>query len=712
MQFNYQARTKNGLIQVGVVEVASRKDAVSLLQKEGLFVTHIEEITPRPFYLKQLDLLNKAGRKDIMMFCRELALMLKSGVGLVESLKALADQTTKSVFREQILEVSADVEGGVYFSEALARYPKVFSNFFINIIKAGEASGKLSESLSYLALHLEREYNLVNKIKSGMTYPAFILVAFLGIGALGIFMVLPSFKETLSSLEVELPVLTQMVLGFGDWVRRWWWLCIIIVVVAVILISRYFKTQEGKEIIGKIALRIPLLGKTIRKVYLTRFTENLSTLILAGLPITQALDIVSGATGNKTYQKIILETQDGVRRGETMSAVLEKHPKDIPGLVTQMIKVGERTGRLDESLMNVANFYESEVNRNIDALVDIIEPLLIVILGGLVALLMVSIIVPVKNQGDLLENFLKSVDKLNYPKGKIEVIIADGRSTDNTRKTALEYGAKVVDNPKQTVGPGRNIAFKKARGEIIAFSDADCLVDKNWLKNSLKYFSNPKIAGVGGPNLTPRTETDFGKAVGFFMNQAVFSAGSIHGRNLPFVSEVKSLPGCNSIYRRSVLEKVMPIDESLLTCDDTELNLRIGDLGYKLLSVPDVFVWHYQRPTPKKLWQKMYRWAIGRLQLGKKRKDGINLVHIGAGLSLPFFIIVSLFLLLINPFLSLYLIGLFFLSLLILFFFALIKIKSIKVALRLPLVIIIVILAWSLGFLKEFLFPFKNPAGC
>jgi len=163
----------------------------------------------------------------------------------------------------------------------------------------------------------------------------------------------------------------------------------------VVLIRRYFKTDEGRELMGRIALKIPILGKTIRKVYLTRFTENLSTLILAGLPITQALDIVSGTTGNKTYQKIVLETQEGVRRGELMSSVLEKYSKDIPGLVTQMIRVGERTGRLDESLMNVANFYESEVNRNIDALVDIIEPVLIVVLGGLVALLMISIIVPV-----------------------------------------------------------------------------------------------------------------------------------------------------------------------------------------------------------------------------------------------------------------------------------------------------------------------------
>lgn len=395
MEFNYQARTKEGLVQVGVMEVGSKKEALSLLQKEGLYVTHLEAVEKRPFYFRQIEFLGRANRKDVMMFCRQLSLMLKSGVSLVESLKALALQTNKTSFREQILKVAADVEGGVYFSEALAKYPKVFSNFFINIIKSGEASGKLSESLSYLAEHLEREYNLINKIRSGMTYPAFILVVFLGIGGLGIFMVLPSFKQTLESLEVELPFLTELVLSSGDFVREWWWVVLFAFLTAIVFLWRYLKTEEGKEVTGRLSLKIPLIGPVVKKVQLARFTENLSTLILAGLPITQALDIVSGTTGNRIYQEIVLEAQEGVRRGEAMSSVLEKHPKRIPALVTQMIRVGEKTGRLDESLLNVANFYHAEINRRIDSLVDIIEPILIVVLGGLIAALMISIIVPV-----------------------------------------------------------------------------------------------------------------------------------------------------------------------------------------------------------------------------------------------------------------------------------------------------------------------------
>jgi len=394
MRFNYQARTKNGLVQVGVIEGNSKKQVISLLQKEDLYVTHLESVEVRPFYMRQMEFFGKPRKKDVMMFCRQLSMMLKSGVSLVESLRALAMQTAKPTFREQILKVAEDVEGGVYFSEALAKFPKVFSNFFINIVKSGEATGKLSEILNYLAEHLEREYSLVSKIKSGMTYPAFILCVFLGIGAFGIFFVLPSFKETLDSLNVELPLITKFVMGLGAILQKWWWLILLVLALLAFLIWRYLKTEEGKNIMGRFSLKIPLIGGVAKKIQLARFTENLSTLILSGLPITQALEIVSGATSNRVYQKIILEAQEGVRRGEPMSSIFEKKPEYIPALVTQMMRVGERTGRLDESLMNVANFYHQETNRRIDALVGILEPIMIVVLGGLIAALMVSIVVP------------------------------------------------------------------------------------------------------------------------------------------------------------------------------------------------------------------------------------------------------------------------------------------------------------------------------
>lgn len=319
----------------------------------------------------------------------------------------------------------------------------------------------------------------------------------------------------------------------------------------------------------------------------------------------------------------------------------------------------------------------------------------------------VSIIIPVKNEAALLNACLDSISNLHYPKEKIEVIVADGMSTDTTADVAKQHGAKVVLNQKQTVSPGRNIAFNQAVGELIAFTDADCLVDKNWIRNSLKYFKDTKIACVGGPNLTPHDEEDFGKAVGFVFNQKILSAGSTHARELKEIKAVKSIPGCNAIYKKTALDNVMPIDESLLTCDDTELNRRLIDKGYTLLYTPDVFVWHYRRPNPRRLFKQMYRYAIGRLQVGKRDKRMINFIHIMAGLTLPIVLLIltilpSLFLLL----LLFYLFMLSYFSIL-----ALVKTKSFIISLYIPMVISIILFAWSSGFLRELIFPIKKTVG-
>ncbi|MDP2278271.1 MAG: glycosyltransferase family 2 protein [Nitrospirota bacterium] len=319
----------------------------------------------------------------------------------------------------------------------------------------------------------------------------------------------------------------------------------------------------------------------------------------------------------------------------------------------------------------------------------------------------ISIIIPVRNDASLLKNCLESILNLDYPKDKIEIIVADGMSTDNTVDTAKQHGARVVMNEKKTVSPGRNIAFKHAVGEIIAFTDADCVVDKDWIKNSLKYFKDDKIACVGGPNLTPPDEGDFGKAVGFVFNQRMFSAGSIHARELKEVKEVRSIPGCNAIYKKDALKKVMPIDESLLTCDDTELNQRLLDKGYKLLYTPDVFVWHYRRPNPKKLFIQMYRYAIGRLQVGKKDRRMINFVHILSGLSLP----LSVVILFVSPLTFATFLFLFFLMLIGYSIKAVITTRSFMTALLVPAIIGIITVAWSSGFVRELVCPLKKSEG-
>lgn len=326
----------------------------------------------------------------------------------------------------------------------------------------------------------------------------------------------------------------------------------------------------------------------------------------------------------------------------------------------------------------------------------------------------ISIIIPVKNEALLIGNCLKSLKQLNYPQDKLEIIISDGLSADNTVEIAKNYGAKIVKNEAQTVAPGRNVGFQNSKGERIAFSDADCVMDKNWLVNSLKYFEDKAVAGVGGPNINPQNESLFGRAVRFLFLFGSLASGSIYVSDSEKVKIVKNIPGCNAIYRREALEKVMPVDESLLTGDDVEMNYQLINKGYKILYTPDVVVLHYRKDDPKKFWRQIYRYAIGRLQLAKKHKDAINPVHIISGLFIPilFAIIIAIFIVLsLNPALLLFLAGIA-LGLIVVFtLFISIKEKSLKIVPNVFLAMAIFIFAWSAGFLRELLFPIKKTAG-
>lgn len=323
----------------------------------------------------------------------------------------------------------------------------------------------------------------------------------------------------------------------------------------------------------------------------------------------------------------------------------------------------------------------------------------------------VSIIIPVRNEGSILGKCLESIQALDYPKDKIEIIVADGVSGDNSRQIAVDFGAVVVENERKIVASGRNSAFKIAKGEIIAFTDADCRLDKNWLKEALKYFNDAAVAGVGGPNFTPDEESDFGKAVGFVFGERIFAGGSTYARAFKTVQEVRALPGCNAIYRRAVLDKVMPQDETLLTCDDVEMNKKITDSGYKLLYTPDVYVWHYRRPTFRKLFKQVYRFSIGRVQLKRRDAETSNFAHIFVGVHLPVYVIVSVLLYIINKMLfvifNLLAVG----FLLFFFVYSYVRNKSWKQSFYVPFIILIIAIAWSLGFLRETFFSMRDVAG-
>jgi len=394
MKFNYQARTKEGELQTGVVEASSKEAALVLLQKYGLYITLLEE-KALPFYARRLTLFEPVTKKDLVLFFRQLAVMFRSKVPLVEALETLGAQMKKTSFKEKIFKIMEEVEGGSSLSIALSRFPQLFSPFLIAIVKAGEASGKLSESLDYLANHLEREYEFSNKLKGAMTYPAFILFIALIIISLMVTFVLPQLSTILKESGEELPVLTQFVFGAGDFVKEKGLILILFFLAFLILVFSFKRMPEGKKIFDQILLKIPVLAEFFKKIYLCRLAENLSTMISSGLPITRSLEISGEVVGNETYKELILKAQAGVKRGEQISTVFAAYPEIFSPIFTQMTLVGEKTGTLDTTLMHLVGFYQKEIDRSINSLLSMLEPMLIVCLGIGVAIFAIAVIVPV-----------------------------------------------------------------------------------------------------------------------------------------------------------------------------------------------------------------------------------------------------------------------------------------------------------------------------
>jgi len=397
MKFNYQARTKKGEIQTGVVEAGSREAAIDTLQRHDLVVVFLEEISEVPFYTRSLKFLKKIKTKEIVIFYRQLAILFEANVSPLDSLKILAEQTKNSLFKDLIFEIERDVKGGENLSDAMAKHPKIFSAFYVNVVKAGEATGKLGDVLKYLADHAEREYNLAFKVKGAFTYPAVILSLFLVVAVVMMIYVIPQLTSMLEETGQELPFTTKVLVGTSKFVRSWFWLVGILIIVAVIVIRRLIKTPRGREILDMIKLRIPVFKTLFQKIYLTRLAENLKTLLLGGIPILKALDITALVMGNKTYERIIHEAREEVRVGKTISSAFANHPKQITPMVTQMIGVGEKVAELDTILEKVAIFYRQEVDRSVANMTQLIEPFMILILGAGVGFLVSAILMPIYN---------------------------------------------------------------------------------------------------------------------------------------------------------------------------------------------------------------------------------------------------------------------------------------------------------------------------
>ncbi len=321
--------------------------------------------------------------------------MFESKVPLVESLHTLAEQADKPRFKEIITDISEKIEGGTSFSQALAAYPELFDPFFINMVRSGEASGKLSEALSYLSDHIEREYELSAKVKGAMIYPIIIICMMLGVGIVVSIYVLPQLLEILQETDQELPFMTRLIIMGTNFLRSWaGFATIILFFVGLAVLFKLSKTKKGKDRVDRILLKIPVINEFVKMISVSRFAENLSTLVSGGLPIAKALEITGSVVGNVCYREAITKITEEVRKGEKISSGLKKYPDLFPPILTTMVLVGEKTGSLDTTLINIVKFYRMEIDRGLNNLLRILEPALILILGLGVGVMIASILLP------------------------------------------------------------------------------------------------------------------------------------------------------------------------------------------------------------------------------------------------------------------------------------------------------------------------------
>ena len=309
MKFNYLVRNPKGETQSGTIEAPNQPIALKTLQDRNLIVIRLKAAERMSLLSRRLKIFEGVKRKEVFVFFRELSILVGSNIPLVQSLKALAQQIGSPYFKEVILDVANDVDGGMAFSKALSKYPKIFSTFSINLIKSGEVAGRLQECLNYLADYLEKEYYLISKIRGAMAYPAFILGAFLIVGVVVMVMVIPQLTSILIEAGQELPWSTKIVIAVSGFIRKFGWLLLLILVVIGLFTWRYNKTKEGKLIIDGIKLKLPIFGKVLQKTYLARLSDNLSALVKGGVSIIQALNISGQVVGNAVLQEIIWQVQ-------------------------------------------------------------------------------------------------------------------------------------------------------------------------------------------------------------------------------------------------------------------------------------------------------------------------------------------------------------------------------------------------------------------
>lgn len=391
-EYVYRARTRSGQVTKGTVTAVTAERASEMLAEHGLVPLEVTDMRELRFWRRDLKL-GGVKIRDRAVLARQLATMIDSGIPILQGIRIVAQQTESTKLADIMRSVGHDVEGGSTLSAAFEKYPRVFSEFFVSMVRSGEASGKVAHALEALADHEERDAELVRKVRSALIYPAFIIFAMVLLLLVMANFVMPQLITLFEEANVALPLITRIVLGVTRFLQHFWWFLLLFLIVAGYLLISYLRTPEGQYNGSAFLLRLPLLSRMLRKLYLGRLSGALETLLDAEVPVVRALLIARDVISNRVYQQIIEHTAEAVKNGSSVAAALERYP-EIPMMVSAMVSVGERSGQLGLSFGHIHRFFRRDVEEMLSNLTSLIEPVVIVVVGFFVAVILSAVLLP------------------------------------------------------------------------------------------------------------------------------------------------------------------------------------------------------------------------------------------------------------------------------------------------------------------------------
>jgi type IV pilus assembly protein PilC len=396
MLFIYKAVENSGLEREGTIDALNSEIAITSLQRRGLVVTSISEADKKSLLDTNISLFQGISNRDIVVLSRQISTLFEAQVSALRVFRLLSGEVENKQLGKILAEVSDDIQGGSSMSKAMEKHKTAFSAFYVSMVRAGEESGKLTQSFLYLADYLDRNYEVSSKAKNALIYPAFIISTFIIVMILMLTMVIPRISAILTESGQAIPFYTQVVVGFSNFLVNYGVFLVPLIILVGYFLFRFSKTDQGQISFSSLKLQIPYVGDLYKKLYLSRMADNFSTMLDSGIPIVRVMEVTADVVDNRIYQDILREAADKVTAGSTLSQALGNRP-EIPGIMIAMIKVGEESGEMGAILKTLAKFYSREVVNAVDTLVDLIEPVMIVLLGLGVGMLLASVLIPIYN---------------------------------------------------------------------------------------------------------------------------------------------------------------------------------------------------------------------------------------------------------------------------------------------------------------------------